>query len=259
MMKGLKSMKFFRFTSNLADDISGIALTEFAISFPIMLALGMYGIDTANFALTHLRLNQIALNLADNASRVGANNASGLQEMREIDVIDVFQAAKTQGTSINLDENAWVTLSSLEKDSSDRQRIHWQRCFGQNANAAYKSHYGKVLDADGSTADVDANGNKVIDDSEMNGQRADEGLGDATLAKVDRVNAPISDSGVMFVEINYRYTPMFSWLSAPADLRYVGSFIIRDKRNFAQIVTTSGTTPAYCGHAARAAPPPVPT
>jgi hypothetical protein len=251
-------MKLRRFAATLWQDSSGIALTEFAFAFPILLALAMYGIDTANFALTHLRLNQIALNLADNASRVGASSTLSTQQMREVDVADVFQAAKIHGEGINLEDNSWVTLSSLEKDSSGRQRIHWQRCFGNKTDVSYKSNYGRVLNTDGAAKDVDTNGNGTIDDSEMKGQRADNGLGDATVAAVNRVNAPTNTSGVMFVEINYRYTPMFPWLSAPADLRYTASFIVRDPRDFDLIYATTGTTPSYCNYTTRAAPPPVP-
>lgn len=256
-MEGVIPMRLRHFAIALRDDTMGVALTEFAVAFPVLLALGMYGIDTANFALTHLRLNQIALNLADNASRVGASSTLSAQQMREIDVEDVFQAAIKQGNSIGLQANSRVTLTSLEKDTTGRQRIHWQRCFGDRTDSSYRSHYGKVLDADGNAADVDSNNNKAIDDSEMRGQRADSGLGDAGILAVNRVNAPTNDSGVMFVEINYRYTPIFAWLSAPADLRYTASFIVRDPRDFRQIYATAGTTARTCGHGAREAPPAV--
>lgn len=213
---------FRRFTAALRRDVSGLALLEFAMAFPILLALGMYGIDTANLALTNLKLNQIALNLADNASRVGVNSTLSSQQMREVDVNDILQGAKAQGASINLTTNGRIILSSLERDKTDVQRIHWQRCLGLKNGTAYNSHYGTTTTTDGTTATGNA------------GTLAASGMGEAG----SMVNAPLDTTqttGVMFVEINYRYTPMFSWLSAPSDLRYVASFIVRDPRDFTQI------------------------
>lgn len=217
---------FRRLAAALRRDASGLALLEFAMAFPILLALGMYGIDTANLALTNLKLNQIALNLADNASRVGVNSTLSSQQMREVDVNDILQGAKAQGASINLTTNGRITLSSLERDKTDVQRIHWQRCIGLKSTATYTSHYGTTTTTDGTTATGNA------------GTLAASGMGDAG----SMVNAPLDTTqttGVMFVEINYRYTPMFSWLSAPSDLRYVASFIVRDPRDFTQIYNPS--------------------
>lgn len=250
-MEGIRSMKFLRFASRLRQDVSGIALTEFAISFPIMLALGMYGIDTANLALTHLRVNQIALNLADNASRVGANNSAGVQEMREIDVIDVLQAAIDQGAPLDLATNGRIVLSSLEKNASGTQRIHWQRCIGSMTGATFESHYGQVKNVDGSP-EVDANRNGTIEESEKQyqGATATNGMGESGF----KVNAPINSSGVMFVEVNYRFTPMFGWISSQSDIRQVASFIVRDSRNFDNIFNPNSATPSYCGYANRVSP-----
>lgn len=228
-------MRLSKLATALRRDTSGLALLEFAMAFPVLLALGMYGVDTANMALTNLRLNQIALNLADNASRVGVNSTLSLQQMREVDVNDIFEGARMQGAAINLNANARVILSSLERNASGEQRIHWQRCFGARTGVAYESHYGKALNADGSTATGNTGPTST-------------GMGEAG----SLVNAPVNNSGVMFVEINYRYTPMFSWLSSPADLRYVASFIVRDPRDFARIYNPSPTaTPSYCNYTTR--------
>lgn len=223
----------------LRQDESGLALTEFAIGFPIILALGLYGIDMANLALTHMRVSQIALNLADNASRVGSSSTLSTQQLREVDIEDVFQAAKTQGTGIELETKGRVILSSLEKDKDGNQRIHWQRCFGSKTGAAFESHYGKATNTDGSSsapADV--------------GTTATNGMGQ-TGAKV---NAPVNDSGVMFVEVNYEYTPMFPGLVSSSTIAYIGSFIVRDPRNFSQLYPSSGVTASTCGYTQRVSP-----
>lgn len=224
-------MSLIKSVARLRADTSGLALTEFALGLPVLLAIGMYGIDRANMALTVLKLNQLALNLADNASRVGVNSTLSTQQMREVDVNDIFQGLKAQGASINLTTNGRVILSSLERDSSGTQRIHWQRCIGLKSGATYDSHYGTTLITDGTTL----TGNT--------GTAASTGMGDTGF----KVNAPVNNSGVMFVELNYRYTPLFSWLSGPADLHYTASFIVRDPRDFAKIYNpTPAATLATC-------------
>lgn len=227
-----------RRVKTLRRDTRGLALTEFALGFPIILVLGLYGIDTANLALTHMRVSQIALNLADNASRVGSSSTLSTQQLREVDIADVFQAAKTHGAAIDLEAKGRVILSSLEKDNNGNQRIHWQRCFGSRTGNAFESHYGKVKNTDGSTKEsTDA------------GANAPNGMGQSGA----KVNAPMNNSGVMFVEVNYEYTPMFPVLSSSSNIGYVASFIVRDPREFSQIYGFSSTA-ATCGYSARVSP-----
>jgi hypothetical protein len=56
-----------------------------------------------------------------------------------------------------------------------------------------------------------------------------------------QVTAP-GGSGVMFVEVNYLTKPLFgTWLTSPARIHYVASFIVRDRRDFGQIYNPSPT------------------
>lgn len=218
---------------NLGDDRSGLALLEFAFALPIVMGLGAYGLEVSNLALLNLRVSQIALNLADNASRVGTYSTLSTQQLREVDVNDVLQAARYQGASINLTTNGRIILSSLENvrqsyDTALTQRIHWQRCLGLkgslSADSAYNSSYGTTATSDGTDATV---GN--------DGTLAPTGMGPTG----GKVNAP-DNSGVMFVEINYLTKPLFgTWLTAPARLNYIASFIVRDRRDFAQLYNPS--------------------
>ena len=59
------------FARRLSGDTSGLALVEFAFAAPIVLGLGMLGTDTAFLVITHMQVSQIAMQVADNASRVG--------------------------------------------------------------------------------------------------------------------------------------------------------------------------------------------
>lgn len=231
----LRSTGRKRSLRSLGRDRSGLALLEFALSLPVVLGLGCYGLEISNLALLNLRISQIALNLADNASRVGTFSSLQTLQLREVDMNDVLQAARYQGSSINLTTNGRIIVSSLENvqqsyDSTPTQRIHWQRCIGLKgsiaADAAYNSSYGTTLVNDGTDATAP-----------NDGTLAPNGMGDTG----SMVTAPAA-SGVMFVEINYLTKPLFgTWLSAPARIHYIASYIVRDRRDFSQIFNPSPT------------------
>ena len=216
---------------SLRRNRSGVAMIEFAIAMPLVLGVGCYGLETANLALINLRISQIALALADNASRVGAYSGLSSQQLREVDVNDIFAAARYQGNGIDLTTNGRIILSSLENvqqsyDTAAVQRIHWQRCLGLKSGTGYDSSYGTTTTAAGTTA------------TQTNaGTTATNGMGDSGA----QVNAP-GGSGVMFVEINYLTQPLFgTWLTSPARIHYVATFIVRDRRDFSQIYNPSPT------------------
>lgn len=218
----------------LKRDRSGVAMLEFAFAMPLVLGVCCYGLETANLALINLRISQIALALADNASRVGST--LNPQQLREVDVNDIFAAVRYQGKGINLTTNGRIILSSLEnvQQSYDTngavQRIHWQRCLGSKSGTGYDSSYGTTTTTAGTTA------------TQANAGTTTTGMGDASAPVI----AP-DNSGVMFVEINYLTKPLFgSWLTSPARIHYVASFIVRDKRDFAQIYPGTGATRMTC-------------
>ncbi|GAA0741030.1 MULTISPECIES: pilus assembly protein [Sphingomonas] len=224
----------------LIADRSGAALLEFALGLPIVLTAGLWAIELTNYAITNQRLSQIALALADNASRVGEFKGTGFTQLREVDLNDVLLAAKQQGTPLNLTANGRITLSSLE-NSGGTQRIHWQRCIGAKSGPAYDSHYGKTVKADGVTYDPDAGVNTASsgdNSSQHPGTLASNGMGENGA----QVSAP-TDSGVMFVEINYLYTPLVGkgWFTSTKTMRYVASFVVRDNRDYGQVYNPAPT------------------
>lgn len=202
----------------LARDRRGNALIEFGFVLPILIALGGYGIEISNLALSNLRVSHAALQLADNASRVGLTDAgTGLQQMREVDVVDVIQGLRLETAALTLVNNGRVTLSSLE-EKGGKQILRWQRCVGQATGAGYASSYG--------VAPTDDSGKTVT------------GMGEAGGV----VTAP-EGSGVMFVEINYDYQPLFGTLFVePKKIRYIASMIVRDNRNFTSAITNPSPT-----------------
>ncbi len=116
----------------MKDDSEGIALVEFAFSLPILLGLIFGGLETANYALAHLRVSQIAMTVADNAGRVDTT-------IDEANIYEVFAGAGLVGESLDFMANGRVVLSSLQPNglsgSNEGQMINWQRCAGQMTSA----------------------------------------------------------------------------------------------------------------------------
>lgn len=236
-----------RFAAGLLADRSGAALLEFGFSLPLLLGIGLYGVESANLALANLRVSQIALNLADNASRVGAQNSDNRQELREIDLNDVLTGTKLQGEAWELTKRGRITLTSLE-EWDGRQWIHWQRCIGLKSGTKWDSSYGTTDKANGRSGKKKKSGkgpdDNDEDDFDFDGTEVPGGMGPAG----SRVTAP-DDSGVMFVEVNYQYKPVVSdkWLPGSTRIHYTASLIVRDRRVFERIYNPSpAATPKTC-------------
>lgn len=243
--------------NRLRRDVSGLALLEFALTLPLVLAVGGWGVELSSLALCNLRVSQYALNLADAASRVGQDANSGLTNMREADANDVLQGIRLQGAAIGLTTNGRVTLSSLEADNNGNQVLHWQRCVGVQSGTNYDSSYGITRSnsvggtplsatATGGVYDtaagVDTDTSNSDNSASHPGSPITGGMGDAGA----KVTAPNS-SGVMFVEVNYLYKPLFGSLylgASPRIIHYVASFIVRDNRSFGQIYNPTPTATA---------------
>ena len=105
--------------TRLRADRSGVAAVEFALALPLLLALGLGGIELANFAIANLRVNQIAIAVADNASRAKLTSASGAPQFREYDIGETFHAAELAYPAMQVFGNGRIVLSSLETNASN--------------------------------------------------------------------------------------------------------------------------------------------
>lgn len=195
----------------LRRSTSGVAMTEFALGAPFLLMAGLWGAEEANFALANMRISQLALQLADNASRVGDTSSLQKRKVYESDINDVFYGAQIQGgKAINLYDNARVFISSVQTKPAavgggETQYIHWQRCRGAKN---VTSSYGVEGDDLGVTG-IGPSSEKVVAQS-----------GDA----------------VIFVQINYTYQPLISGKFIPdKDIHAIASFTVRDNRDLTQI------------------------
>ena len=112
------------FAGSLRDCRSGVAFLEFAFALPVVLALGLLGLETANYAMANLRVSQIAMLTADNAARVRDSIDEG-------DIVELFTGAKMSGNNISFAQNGRIILTDLEQTTTGgKQWVRWQRCDG---------------------------------------------------------------------------------------------------------------------------------
>jgi Flp pilus assembly protein TadG len=217
-----------RVTAGLRDlmrNRSGLALTEFALVLPVLTTMGMFGVEIAYMSSVNMQLSQLALSVADNASRMEqSNNNTVAPTVTEADITSIMKGATEQGKGFDFQTRGRVILTSLEKDpTTGKQFIHWQRCTGSlRVNSAY--------------------GN----DSNLNG------LSGPTINSLGRGATKITANtgiAVMFVEITYDYKGLFGTLFVNRSrMKQESAFIVRDVRdlrasNQSGITGTGGTSP----------------
>ncbi len=184
---------------SLRRDAQGVALIEFALALPVLLILCMAGLETANMALAHLRISQMAMLVADNASRVRTS-------IDEADINEIFAGGDLSTASMGFKANGRIILSDLEPNgqigTKAGQMIRWQRCWGQGP---FTSSYG-VAGTGALSAALPAMG--------PTGRQIQAAPGTA----------------VMFVEVAYTYQPLISnALFGPRTIRYTSAFNVRER------------------------------
>jgi hypothetical protein len=205
MLNAMRSIpaRASRLASRLRGCESGLAFVEFALALPVLTTLVMVGLETANLAMAHLRVSNIAMLASDNASRVRDSIDEG-------DVVDLLTGAKMTGDTISFRQHGRIILSSIEPNaagsggSSTGQYIRWQRCDGAKVVA---SNYGP------------------------------EGTG-VNSAVLQQVGAPGSQiaattgTAIMLVEVVYDYQPLVSsTIFGPRTIRYESAFNVRQRTN----------------------------
>lgn len=203
----------------LLRETSGVAMTEFALAMPFLLGVGLMGLETANRALVQMQVSQLAVQLADNGSRIGDTSMLSNRKIYEADINDLFYGAHLQSSAgLDLFAHGRVILSSLEvvPDTEDQQYIHWQRCMGMKRHT---SSYGAEGDGLNSTF---------------------PGMGPAG----EEVIA-FKDDAVMFVEVSYDYQPIVdeTFTFGSLEVSAIASFTVRDDRDLSAIYQRDSGNP----------------
>jgi Flp pilus assembly protein TadG len=208
-----------RFAGSLRDCRSGVAFLEFAFALPVVLALGLLGLETANYAMSNLKVSNIAMLTADNAARVRDSIDEG-------DVVELLTGAKMSGSNINFATKGRIILTDLERHSGGTlQWVRWQRCDGALNYAANTDRFTASTNPSSETK--------------------------ATLTQVGtgaNVISAASGTAVMVVEVAYDYQPVIpnSFLQGRR-ITYVSAFNVRQRtdqtlRNINRITPKSCNT-----------------
>ena len=200
----------------LRTDLTAVSAVEFAIVAPLLASMGLGSIELANMALTYMRISQVAITVADNASRAKQATSNGSAMMREYDVNESFNQADIQYPGLQMYTRGRVIVSSLEQNSSSGQWIHWQRCRGTYTTGV--SRYG-------------TQGTGIT------------GTSFAGMGPTGTVVTADANSAVMFVEVYYQYQPIFFTIGgggAPTIYRAAAMYV-RDDRDLTQIYNPTPT------------------
>ena len=217
---------------------SGLALTEFALSLPILLTLGLTGMEIAWLTLAHLRVSNIAMMTADNASRVR-------DSIDETDVNELFTGANMSGAAMNFAARGRIILYSIEPNAANtRQWIRWQRCTGSKAVGPT---YGRPLTAAGASI---TNGTEIYGTDRTTASTNPSSPTMATATAIGPTGNQISaqpGTATMFAEVIYDYQPLMAGnLLGTITIRRSAAFNVR-QRTDQSIKNATHIAPASCG------------
>jgi hypothetical protein len=225
------------FARALGDCTSGLALIEFAFALPVMVTLGLAGMETANYAMAQLKVSNIAVLTADNASRVR-------DSIDEADVAQLLTGAEMSSADIDFANNGRIILSSVEAaPTGGGQWIRWQRCDGA-LNVA--SAYGAPLTAGGQAI---SNGTEIYKANRVDPSDNPSSYQSSTLTGFNWRGSAITaapGTAVMIVEVAYDYQPLIlgSFLSGTR-ITYQSAFNVR-QRNDQLLHNVGAITPMSC-------------
>lgn len=188
-------------------DAAAISTTEFAMVLPVFMTLGMYGTEVSWMTIAEMQASQVAISLADNASRLGQTDNSGVTPTISDEAVqNILTGALLEGQTMNMEREGRVILSSLETHPTNgKQYIHWQECQGELKKS---SKHGKP----------DATGTTLAAASGLN-------IGGA------KITAPAGTS-VMVAEVWYEYHGLFGTLFVrPFTIYQEATIMVRDDRN----------------------------
>lgn len=223
----------FRSTfASLCRSCRGLALVEFAFALPLLLLLGLGGMEMVHFIQATMLVSQITMTVADNAGRVRTS-------IDETDVNQLMVGARKMGEPVNFADTGRIILSDLEQRTNTtggagkvtadnpngyRQWIRWQRCSGA-MNAP--SSYGTPLDANASPV-VNLDNTDNADHGAVETRSMLLGMGPTA----NMISAS-SGTAVMVAEVVYSYQPVTPLgLFRGWTIRRVQAFNVRQRTTY---------------------------
>lgn len=230
-----KPKQFLGGQKSLAKNQSGLALIEFAFIAPVFMIFVASGAELANYATESTQVSQLALQVADNAARIGEGDPLANKKITETQINDLFTGAEIHAGDLdiygshtedgNAIPNGRIILSSLETmanpNPTGKFKIAWQRCRG--LDTTYTPQYGVAGEPSGTNIDA--------------------------MGPAGRQVTAVAGTPVMFAEVRYRYQPLFLNGFAIKDYEYinaVAAMMVRDARDLTDVFNTEGAAVATC-------------
>ena len=234
----LRGRRLRRFARSLGRCESGLGLTEFAFAIPILMTLGLVGLEISWLTLAHLKVSNIAMMTADNASRVRDSIDEG-------NVTELFTGATMAGASMNFAARGRIILYSIEPNAANtRQWIRWQRCTGSKA---VNPTYGRPKTAAGANI---TNGTEIYNIDRVTPSTNPSSATGATATAIGPTGNQIaaqSGTAVNMAEVYYDYQPLLAGnLLGNITIHRVAAFNTRQRTN-QSITNGARVTPASCG------------
>jgi len=220
-LSGLTPLRNGRFRRLLARRRRDAARPQvqwnWALALPFLMGLARSaGAEVVSLAITHVKLNQLAITVADNASRAEQAQVNCAPRFREADANEVFQAARLQAEDLDIPNRGRVILSSLRRNTDEGRAIAVAALLGKTT---WPSRYG--------TQGTGASGT------------AFQGMGYTTTKMTADASAAI-----MFVEVAYDYKPFFlGSILSPKVIRKEAALYVRDDRDLTQIYNPAPAAP----------------
>jgi hypothetical protein len=211
-----------RFWQSIVKDRSGLALTEFAFAAPILITMLAGGVELSNYAMVQTSITQVGLQLASNGARVGEDpDRDKAYQVNESHINDILDGANMHAGSLDLYGthqedgetvgNGKVVISNVKpiminQVPTGNYYITWQRCRGQSE---YEPSYGRF--------------------GESSGNNLEDGIGPEGRKAV----APGLGNQLVFVEVHYRYQPIFlheDIVTDYSDIYTTAAMIVNDNR-----------------------------
>jgi Flp pilus assembly protein TadG len=208
----------------LARDNSAVAFVEFALSAPVVLTMGLLGTETAYFVIAHMQVSQLAMQVADNVSRVGEQDVLTARRVFDSDINESFVGAEKLGANLGIFDRGRVIVSSLQRNGQGGQWIAWQRCRGAKNHT---SSFG--LQGTGAT-----------------------GTSFAGMGRPGNLITASPGTAVIFVEVAYDYRSLTPFQAYNGNvITYTAAFNIRDSRDLTQLYDDGPTATCNVFSAAR--------
>lgn len=199
-------------------DRRGLAMVEFAMSLPVLLALALAGLETTSYALATMQINQIATGVADNVARVRDTISEG-------DLNEALLSANLIGQNIDFANRGRVVVSSVSANgqtgANAGQWIRWQRCTGALNTTDSQPRYG----------------------TQGKGQ-TDNSL--PYMGSASRRIVAAGSNNLIFVEVTYTYKPIVGEsVLGKRTIRTEAVYSVRERPD-EDIKAVSGVTPKTC-------------